>query len=218
LFCERMWCSIALDESLWWFDRSGDSTVTRWDEVRRIDKPLTVTSLALIENMVTPNLHISDIIRYESDDSGNLRNLWIGDAKRYIRRNWEKRVRLHPDVLEAEQLEQCRVDLNSFTPVRSLGKGGFGTVMLITNCRREEFPVKICRCKPRSSIVFSWEFELICLLDRPCVVPCYEWSMVSLGLLETSAVLIMRYMSEGSLYGVLDKVKAGDAPKFWNRT
>jgi serine/threonine protein kinase len=58
----------------------------------------------------------------------------------------------------------------------------------------------------------------MCLLDHLYVVPCCGLLTVSHGLIKTLAVLIMKYMSEGSLRRVLNKVKDGKAPRFWNPT
>jgi hypothetical protein len=101
---------LLLDESSWWLDWSGDST--GWDEIRQIDQPLSVTSFALTECMVTPDLHIPDMIGRQSGDSGKWRDFGIELASRYRRRKREKRVRFNPNVIQESDLARDRADLN----------------------------------------------------------------------------------------------------------
>jgi serine/threonine protein kinase len=160
-------------------------------------------------------MHLPDVIGHQNDDSGKWPDFWIEDASRCIP---GKGVQLHPDVVQAEHLAQYRVDMRSLWQIDYLGGGGSGTVKLMMNLRQKLFAVKTYPCDWRSWKSFPREFEAMCLLDHPCVVPCYGWSTVSHGSTGTSAVLIMKYMSGGSLRRVLEKVKAGEAPEFWNPT
>jgi serine/threonine protein kinase len=57
--------------------------------------------------------------------------------------------------------------------------------------------------------VFSREFVVHCKLNHPCVVPIYGFSAATA---QSETALTMKYMENGSLMNVLERVKAGNQP------
>jgi serine/threonine protein kinase len=66
--------------------------------------------------------------------------------------------------------------------------------------------------------MFGREFEATCRLADPYVFPCYAFSITSVDFGERRTALLMKYGSNGSIRAVLDSVKSGSPPTFWNGT
>jgi serine/threonine protein kinase len=75
-----------------------------------------------------------------------------------------------------------------------------------------------CQLDPGRETSFGREFVAVRQLNHPCIVPFYGFSVVQEAPLIRNAALVMKYMTDGSLRNVLDNVKSGDRPEFWNST
>jgi serine/threonine protein kinase len=184
-----------------------------WKEVRFVEKLVSVSSLEI-------RTVISRHILFSSHLDGIQRNdLFTPDpASLYVRRPRSKRVTLHPDVVDEEHLSEFKIDVSQLRFAGQIGQGASSHVVLMVNERSEEVAVKWCSLDSRTHLAFSRELGALCLLNHPCIVPLYGFSVTVERVLARKAALVMKHMVNGSLRNVLDKAKAGNPPWFWNGT
>jgi NIMA (never in mitosis gene a)-related kinase len=112
------------------------------------------------------------------------------------------------------------MDIRSFRKIQVLGHGSFSVVKLMKDIYSKQFTVKYfsrgisCRDKKEAQI-FSRELETFCHLVHPCIIRVYRFSRDVKG---CEGALVMEYMSNGSLDHVLECVRQGNPPDFWNDT
>jgi TPR repeat protein len=200
-------------KSLIYLYRSGMPRGTRWDDVRLSDKSILVKSFTPIADL--PNCVIEfkakTVMPVQVPESGS------GDVSMYQFRNKVMRAMLHPDAIRAEHLSEFKVDANSLQTVKVLGIGVSGTTKLMIGQGSKKFAVK-CYSQSCWPEIFCQEFEAMCRLTDPCIVPCYGFSVTFGDFKRRSAALVMKYMKHGSLRDVLDSVKSGSPPDFWDET
>jgi serine/threonine protein kinase len=188
---------------------------TGWDDVRPFDKPISVRSFTPIAEL--PNCIIEFKTKKEMKFPVSVSESRSRHASVYRRWNKLMRPMLHPDVIQAEHLLEFEVDVSALRQKKILGLGMSGTVNLMIGQGSKKFAVK-CYLGDCRSKIFRQEFEAMCRLTDPCVVPCYGFSVISGNDGERSAALVMKYMKHGSLRAVLDLVKFRNAPLFWDGT
>jgi serine/threonine protein kinase len=121
---------------------------------------------------------------------------------------------LHPDVLDEEHLSEFKIDVSQLRFAGQKAQGASNHVVLVVNERSEEVAVKWCSLDSRTHLAFSRELGALCLLNHPCIVPLYGFSVTVKRVLARKAALVMKHMVNGSLRNVLDKAKTGNPPWF----
>jgi serine/threonine protein kinase len=115
-----------------------------------------------------------------------------------------------------QTLSKLEIDLRSLREVKILGRGVFGVVKLMMNSDGDLFAMKFFSGKQLTQAAltesFMREFEALFSLRHPCIIPFYGFSLVG------QCALVMKYMENGSLSDVIERVAAGKAPAFWNPT
>jgi len=104
------------------------------------------------------------------------------------------------------------VDVDSLREISDLGLGGFAVVKLMANSLDEKFAVKFPLTTSNQQIR---ESEAFLKLHHPCICPVYK--SVSSKKRHIGHV-VMKYMENRSLDCVLDSVREGNPPQFWNGT
>jgi TPR repeat protein len=96
-----------------------------------------------------------------------------------------------------------------------IGAGGFSSVTLARDPKTQKtIAVKHLRgCGPQDWVIR--EVERLVQLKHPCVVPIVGWSPPQGS---TEAQIQMEFAEHRSLYDVLEKVKSGAIPHFWDPT
>jgi hypothetical protein len=209
--------AVMIDESLIYLYRSSTPDGIRWDDVRPSEKPISVESFTPIRE--TPNYVIENKTEKAIPVTATVTvpEIRSRSASVYQRRNKPMRMMLHPDIIRGAHLSEFEVDMSSLREVEKLGFGGFGTVKLMVSKSLYEFAVKYCSL-PHGTRAFRREIESMCRLNHPCVIPCYGFSLRSEGSGRREGVIMMKYAKNGSLADVLNSVRAGNRPTFWNST
>jgi serine/threonine protein kinase len=114
-------------------------------------------------------------------------------------------------------LWKLEMDKSSHVDIKVLGSGTFGVVKLMKNRSGKLFAVKILErgrhlLDEVVSGTFMREFEALFCLRHPCVIPLYGFWR------DKEDAIVMKYMEEGSLRDVLDRVERGEKRDFWNAT
>jgi TPR repeat protein len=169
-----------------------------WHSVQRFERP---THLKSIDRGKLMKLRDSSVIR-------------MMDVKT-IKSNVEQ-AQLKELNRMKHMLLKLEIDLSSLREVKVLGDGAFGVVKLMKNSEDELFAVKFFSRESLTQAAltesFMREFEALFSLRHPCIIPLYGFSRVE------KVILVMKYMENGSLYDVIQRVAAGKAPAFWNPT
>jgi serine/threonine protein kinase len=191
-----------------------------WDHLRRIANPIEVLSLSG-----------SSLLECEPASASISISLSLGrHAESYFNRldplsglafdEWNVGRRKKKSRIDATNRADSAIDLEGFQQVELLGCGMFGVVRLMANNDGELYAVKFFartrhQTEETASAAFSREFEACCKLNHPCIVPVYGFSATTR---QSEAALVMKYMANGSLADVLERVKGGKAPSFWTPT
>jgi serine/threonine protein kinase len=185
----------------------------RWDDVRPINQPILVNSFTPVIDLPSCQIEIArrETVAVFANSIANVYRDW---------KRW-KQVMLDPDFGQADDFSDFEVDIDSLKEVTVLGSGGSGKVKLMIGGGSAKYAVKYCTLCNNSNLkseIFRREFEVMCRLHDPCVVPCYGFWMGPDENGSRTAVLIMKYMENGSVRDVPRLAKSGKAPSYWDST
>jgi hypothetical protein len=167
-------------------------------DVRAFGKPISVKSFTPIVDLP------SCVVEFEAKKAISVPVSASGSSltSAYRSRNKTMRPTLHPDDIRAEHTSDFEGDVSALQTMKILGSRVSGTGKLMTGQGSKKFAAKCCSPSCGSRI-FRREFDVMCRLTDPCVVPFHGYSVTSQDFGESSAALVMRYMEHPATHQTL---------------
>ena len=114
------------------------------------------------------------------------------------------------------------INPSDYTLVKQIGTGCFGSVYLAQDKRSGKYAaLKKIQCQMMSTIQQQYlirEIEIMGKAKHPALLPMIGYSMPMGKDGENQATIVMEYMSNGSLFQVLQLVRNKKPPAQWNAT
>ncbi|OHT03236.1 hypothetical protein TRFO_29423 [Tritrichomonas foetus] len=110
----------------------------------------------------------------------------------------------------------------NYKMLQQIGTGSFGAVYLAQDLTTGKYcAIKKIQCQLMNSIQYQYlvrEIEIMLQANHPALLGLHGYAMPNSQTTDNSATIVMDYMSQGSLFEVLQAVRSNQRPKWWNPT